>query len=80
MNVVDYSLLVIILNEDGKEDTDVKKIKFGILDYFRKYTWDKQLETRFKKLINNFKDPTIISPENYKKRFDEKISRYFIGT
>jgi 1-phosphatidylinositol-3-phosphate 5-kinase len=80
MNVVDYSLLVIILNEDGKEDTDVKKIKFGIRDYFRKYTWDKQLETRFKKLINNFKDPTIISPENYKKRFDEKISRYFIGT
>ena len=80
MNVVDYSLLVIILNEDGKEDTDVKTIKFGILDYFRKYTWDKQLETRFKKLINNFKDPTIISPENYKKRFDEKISRYFIGT
>ena len=38
-----------------------------------------KIETKFKKLMNNFQDPTIISPENYKKRFDEKISSYFIA-
>ena len=77
IRVVDYSLLVIIINE--KKNEIEKKIKFGILDYFRKYTWDKKIETKFKKLMNNFQDPTIISPENYKKRFDEKISSYFIA-
>ena len=78
IRVVDYSLLVIIINE--KEYKTEQKIKFGILDYFRKYTWDKKIETKFKKLMNYFQDPTIISPENYKKRFDEKISSYFIGS
>ena len=78
IRVIDYSLLVILINE--KEYETEKKIKFGILDYFRKYTWDKKIETKFKKLMNYFQDPTIISPENYKKRFDEIISSYFIGS
>ena len=56
-----------------------KYIRLGILDYFRKYTWDKQLETVGKKIIHKFNDPTIIDPEKYRIRFIETIKNYFIG-
>ena len=36
----------------------------GIIDYLRKYTWDKQIESYGKKLIHGFTNPTIINPEN----------------
>jgi len=38
LNVMDYSLLVGIEKENGK-------IICGIIDYLRKYTWDKYLES-----------------------------------
>ncbi|MCQ2817737.1 MAG: 1-phosphatidylinositol 3-phosphate 5-kinase, partial [archaeon] len=84
MNVVDYSLLLIIaevINEEGKENkkNSTAYIKVGVIDYFRKYTWDKQLETVGKKLMHKFNDPTIIEPEKYRNRFIETIQNYFIG-
>jgi hypothetical protein len=50
---VDYSLLLII-------DLDKKFIKIGIIDYLRKYTWDKEWETNFKTMIKLGLEPTII--------------------
>ena len=92
MNVVDYSLLLIIVDEPANMEVDYKKvnenengngnvsyIKVGVIDYFRKYTWDKSLESLGKKIMHKFTDPTIINPVNYKKRFLEKISNYFIA-
>ena len=87
MNVIDYSLLLILADirersdkaEEEKKDTSTVYIKVGVIDYFRKYTWDKQLETMGKKLINNFNDPTIIDPVSYKQRFRDTLQKYFIG-
>ena len=87
-DVVDYSLLIIfevdnnnISNNNNKneikEEKNYKLIRLGIIDYLRKYTWDKQLESYSKKFINGFNNPTIINPESYSQRFMEKIQRYF---
>ena len=95
MNVVDYSLLLILCeepvslsiskNNSGnviQEEDDEGKIMYirvAIIDYFRKYTWDKQLENLGKTIMHKFSKPTIVNPGDYKKRFLEKIINYFIG-
>ena len=100
MEVIDYSLLCIMIDykEDGEnEEEKIKKpylkkvydrgdnegkvqfIRLGVLDYFRKYTSDKQLETLFKTIINKFNDPTVVNPKKYDERFFKKLSSYFIG-
>ena len=90
-DVVDYSLLIIFEVDNNnssnnnnnkneiKEEKNYKLIRLGIIDYLRKYTWDKQLESYSKKFINGFNNPTIINPESYSQRFMEKIQRYFVG-
>jgi hypothetical protein len=85
MNVVDYSLLLMIDENCGLENKDsipyfnIKSIRVGIIDYVRKYTWDKQLEHVGKIIINRLQVPTIVNPVNYKERFKEAIDDYFIG-
>ena len=88
MNVVDYSLLLIIdenedinkkINSENKKFFDIKSIRVGIIDYVRKYTWDKQLEHVGKVIINRLQVPTIVNPVNYKERFKEAIDKFFIG-
>ena len=88
MNVVDYSLLLIIdeneainneINSLNKNNFYIKSIRLGIIDYIRKYTWDKQLEHVGKVIINRLQVPTIVNPVNYKERFKEAIDKYFIG-
>ena len=69
----------IIFDQNNKEEK-IKYIRLGVLDYFRKYTWDKQLETFGKTIIHKFKDPTIINPKKYEERFFKKLSSYFIGS
>ena len=79
-SIIDYSLLIIYeINNDkeNKNEFEIKKIRMGIIDYLRKYTWDKQIESYGKKLIHGFANPTIINPENYSERFKEKIKIYF---
>jgi 1-phosphatidylinositol-3-phosphate 5-kinase len=72
---MDYSLLVGI-------DEESKELVIGIIDYLRQYTWDKQLETWVKAsgILGGSKDglPTIISPDQYKKRFRKAMSKYFL--
>ncbi|XP_050300649.1 1-phosphatidylinositol 3-phosphate 5-kinase [Anthonomus grandis grandis] len=73
-SVMDYSLLVGL-------DTKNKELVLGIIDYIRTFTWDKRLETIVKKtgiLGGQGKLPTIISPEEYQKRFIEAMHKYFL--
>ncbi|CAD5190947.1 unnamed protein product [Musa acuminata subsp. malaccensis] len=73
INVMDYSLLVGV-------DDDQKELVFGIIDYLRQYTWDKQLETWAKaSIVPRNELPTVISPREYKKRFRKFMTRYFLS-
>lgn len=70
---MDYSLLVGV-------DDDRKELVFGIIDYLRQYTWDKQLETWVKaSIVPKNELPTVISPREYKKRFRKFMTRYFLS-
>uniref|UniRef100_A0ACD5U796 Uncharacterized protein n=1 Tax=Avena sativa TaxID=4498 RepID=A0ACD5U796_AVESA len=73
VNVMDYSLLVGV-------DKENHEFVFGIIDYLRQYTWDKQLETWVKTSLVVPKNitPTVISPREYKKRFRKFMSKYFL--
>ena len=68
----------IIFNKSPDEE-NVQYIRLGVLDYFRKYTWDKQLETLGKTIMHKFTPPTVISPKKYDERFFKKLGTYFIG-
>ncbi|XP_039122566.1 LOW QUALITY PROTEIN: putative 1-phosphatidylinositol-3-phosphate 5-kinase FAB1D [Dioscorea cayenensis subsp. rotundata] len=73
INVMDYSLLVGV-------DKQRRELVFGIIDYLRQYTWDKQLETWVKTSLVVPKNalPTVISPKEYKKRFRNFMTKYFL--
>lgn len=67
----------------GHSASEIHGIIFPVyfLDYIRTFTWDKKLETMVKKsgiLGGQGKLPTIISPEEYQKRFIEAMHRYFL--
>ena len=72
---MDYSLLVGI-------DEEKRELVVGIIDFMRQYTWDKHLETWVKAsgILGGPKNatPTVISPDQYKKRFRKAMSTYFI--
>ncbi|RCV28347.1 hypothetical protein SETIT_5G398600v2 [Setaria italica] len=74
MNVMDYSLLVGV-------DKQKKELVFGIIDYLRQYTWDKQLESWVKTslVVPKNLSPTVISPREYKIRFRGFMSQYFLS-
>ncbi|KAJ4747767.1 1-phosphatidylinositol-3-phosphate 5-kinase [Rhynchospora pubera] len=71
INVMDYSLLLGV-------DRENRAIVFGIIDYLRQYTWDKQLETLVKSSLVVPKNelPTVISPKGYKRRFRKFMQQY----
>ena len=76
IGVVDYSLLLHIYHDDKQKK---HYLRMGIIDYNRKYTWDKQLEHFAKMIINGFVvSPTITSPNKYRERFKNAIKNYFI--
>lgn len=73
-SVMDYSLLVGLEPKSGE-------LVLGIIDYIRTFTWDKKLETMVKKtgiLGGQGKQPTIVSPEEYRTRFIAAMHRYFL--
>lgn len=73
LDVMDYSLLVGF-------DTDRHELLVGIIDYLRQYTWDKQVESWVKKsgiLGGAGKEPTIVSPRQYSRRFRAAMLSYF---
>ena len=74
LNVMDYSCLVGI-------DEKNNEIIVGIIDYLRKYTWDKQMENWVKSIetmTGRGEVPTVISPVEYKTRFIEAMNFYFV--
>ncbi|KAI8914807.1 hypothetical protein DFJ77DRAFT_35109 [Powellomyces hirtus] len=74
LNVMDYSLLVGI-------DAERNELVVGIVDFIRTFTWDKKLESWVKEsafLGGGGKEPTIVSPRQYKNRFREAMERYFL--
>ncbi|GAN02437.1 conserved hypothetical protein [Mucor ambiguus] len=61
-------------------DEDTNEIIVGIVDFIRTFTWDKKLESWVKEsgmLGGGKKDPTIVSPRMYRKRFRSAIDLYF---
>ena len=55
-------------------------LSVAIIDFIRQYTWDKQLETWVKSsgmLGGGGKEPTIISPKQYCRRFRMAMLSYF---
>ena len=72
---MDYSLLVGV-------DEEKEELVLGIIDFMRQYTWDKHLETWVKTstILGGDKNvsPTVISPQQYKKRFRKAMTAYFI--
>ncbi|CAN6210149.1 unnamed protein product [Urochloa humidicola] len=74
MNVMDYSLFVGV-------DRQNKELVFGIIDYLRQYTWDKQLESWVKTslVVPKNLSPTVISPREYKIRFRAFMSQYILS-
>ena len=67
---MDYSLLV------GLDENNLLIV--GIIDYIRKYTIDKKVESFIKQVVDQSKLPTIVSPHVYKNRFIEAMDRYFL--
>ncbi len=72
LNIMDYSLLVGVAEE--------RKLVIGIVDFIRTYTWDKKVETWVKETgwLGGGKEPTVISPEQYKERFRAAMDKYFL--
>ncbi|XP_050368282.1 1-phosphatidylinositol-3-phosphate 5-kinase FAB1A [Argentina anserina] len=75
IDVMDYSLLVGV-------DEEKHELVLGIIDFMRQYTWDKHLETWVKAsgILGGPKNtsPTVISPQQYKKRFRKAMATYFL--
>lgn len=76
MEVMDYSLII------GINDTS-NKLYIGIIDWLRTFTWDKKVENWVKgnNLIGGNKkgkDPTIVTPKQYRIRFREAMERYIL--
>ena len=74
MDVMDYSLVV------GLDDTSAK-LYVGIIDWLRTFTWDKKVENwvKGKSLVGKKgKDPTIMTPKQYRIRFREAMDRYIL--
>jgi 1-phosphatidylinositol-3-phosphate 5-kinase len=76
MDVMDYSLVV------GIDDSS-HKLYIGIIDWLRTFTWDKKVENWVKgnNLIGGNKrgkDPTVVTPKQYRTRFREAMERYIL--
>ncbi|ANZ76744.1 BA75_03590T0 [Komagataella pastoris] len=78
MNVMDYSLVIGI-------DSDRHELVVGIIDCIRTFTWDKKLESWVKEkgLVGGgggapTKEPTVVTPKQYKNRFREAMERYIL--
>ncbi|TPX49379.1 hypothetical protein SeMB42_g02620 [Synchytrium endobioticum] len=72
--VMDYSLLVGV-------DQKRQELVVGIVDFIRTFTWDKRLESFVKDtglLGGGGKQPTIVKPKVYKRRFRNSMESYFL--
>ena len=73
---MDYSFIVGV-------SIQAKELVVGVIDYLRMYTWDKAVEsviktTQSKLLTSDKAKPTVLNPNEYRKRFVESMKNYFI--
>ncbi|GMG24457.1 unnamed protein product [Ambrosiozyma monospora] len=73
---MDYSLVIGI-------DSEKNELVVGIIDFIRTFTWDKKLESWVKEkgLVGGTgvgKEPTVITPKQYKNRFRQAMDRYIL--
>lgn len=74
MNVMDYSLVIGI-------DSENHELVVGIIDCIRTFTWDKKLESWVKEkglVGGGGKEPTVVTPRQYKNRFRDAMDRYIL--
>lgn len=71
--LMDYSLLVGI-------DPSTNQLVVGLIDYLRKFTFDKRMEMMIKQTITSAQapPPTILTPDLYRERFLMQMDNYFI--
>ncbi|KAF9960868.1 1-phosphatidylinositol-3-phosphate 5-kinase [Mortierella alpina] len=67
-NIMDYSLLVAVSDKQ-------QELLVGIVDFIRPFTWDKKLESWVKDAVGS-REPTIVSPAQYRKRFRSAMNRH----
>ncbi|KAF9109653.1 1-phosphatidylinositol-3-phosphate 5-kinase [Mortierella sp. AM989] len=67
-NIMDYSLLVAVADNQ-------QELLVGIVDFIRPFTWDKKLESWVKDAVGS-REPTIVSPAQYRKRFRLAMNRH----
>ena len=84
MDIVDYSLMLIITNcvndnNNNNNSSKHKYIKIGLIDYLSKYTLYKQIESLSKRITHNLIQPTIIDPTSYRERFITEMNNHFIS-
>jgi 1-phosphatidylinositol-3-phosphate 5-kinase len=73
LDVMDYSLVVGF-------DRGRKELVVGLIDFIRQYSWDKQVESWVKMsgiLGGAGKEPTVVSPRQYCRRFRAAMQQYF---
>lgn len=75
---MDYSLLV-GLDPSEESGNNENELIVGIIDYIRKFTMDKRIESYIKQVVDQSKLPTIVQPNVYKTRFIEAMNRYFLA-
>ncbi|GMK53948.1 hypothetical protein CspeluHIS016_0105340 [Cutaneotrichosporon spelunceum] len=70
LNVMDYSLVVGV-------DAENKDLVVGVVDYIRTFTWDKKVESWVKDFGGGRGEPTIVTPQQYRKRFRTAMERFY---
>lgn len=59
-------------------DEEQRQIVFGLIDYIHQFDFLKKMESTSKASLT-FRDPTVISPISYRRRFMNAINRYLVG-
>ncbi|KAE9333610.1 hypothetical protein PR003_g13938 [Phytophthora rubi] len=69
--VIDYSLLL-------RFDEEKRQVVVGLIDYLHQFDFLKKMESTSKASLT-FRNPTVISPISYRRRFMNAMNRYFVG-
>ncbi|CEG44582.1 Phosphatidylinositol-4-phosphate-5-kinase (PI-PIPK-B) [Plasmopara halstedii] len=69
--VIDYSLLL-------RFDEEKRQVIVGLIDYLHQFDFLKKMESTSKASLT-FRNPTVISPTSYRRRFINAMNRYFVG-
>lgn len=69
--VIDYSILMLF-------DEERREVVFGLIDYLHQFDFLKKMESTSKAGLT-FRNPTVISPVSYRRRFVNAMHRYLVG-